>query len=101
MGERGYENTTVMSLEGTFDVPGARVLKNALDRMTPGDRILVDFTRVRDFNDFALAVLAQALLSEGATNARVRGLRLHQVRLLRYFGVRPEVFRLEPEPPAR
>jgi len=90
-----------MSLEGTFDVSAARLLQNALDRMAPGDRILVDFTRVREFNDFAIAVLAQALKSDGAVNARVRGLRLHQVRLLRYFGVAPEVFRLEVEPPAR
>jgi anti-anti-sigma regulatory factor len=101
MDDLGHENTTVMSLEGTFDVPGARVLQNALARMTPGARVLVDFTGVREFNDFAIAVLAQALLDGGAANARVRGLRLHQVRLLRYFGVAPEVFRLEPEPPAR
>jgi hypothetical protein len=54
--------------------------------------IHVDFTRVRQFNYFAVAILAQALTCLGAAPARVSGLRLHQVRMLRYFGVGPEVF---------
>lgn len=93
--------TAVIRFEGTFDLPSARLLENSLKRMRSGDWIRVDFTRVRVFNDFAIAVLAQALRSHGAVGATVEGLRLHQVRLLRYFGVGPEVFRPKVEPTSR
>lgn len=93
-------NGPIIRLEGTFDLPSARLLENSLKRMTGGERVRVDFTRVRVFNDFAVAVLAQALKSHAA-GATVEGLRLHQVRLLRYFGVGPEVFRPGAGPASR
>ena len=51
-----------------------------------GAVIEVDLCDVREFHDFAVAVLGQAL---GTTRARVkvRGLRQHHIRVLRYFGV--------------
>lgn len=91
MSARNGGPTAVISLEGTFDLPAARLLENSLKR-SAGGAVRVDFTRVRAFNDFAVAVLAQALKRHG-DGARVQGLSLHQVRLLRYFGVDPDVFR--------
>jgi hypothetical protein len=92
MASDGQRTAAVIHLEGNFDVPAARLLQNSLRGL--GDATVhVDFTRVRQFNDFAVAVLAQALTCPGAAPARVSGLRLHQVRMLRYFGVGPEVFR--------
>lgn len=82
----------VIRLEGTFDLPAARFLENSLKR-SAGSAVRVDFTRVRAFNDFAVAVLAQALTRHGVEGTRVQGLSLHQVRLLRYFGVDADVFR--------
>lgn len=81
----------VIRLEGTFDLPAARLLESSLRQHAGADGILVEFRGVRRFNDFAVAVLAQALKS--AAGVKVEGLSLHQVRLLRYFGVDSDVFR--------
>lgn len=88
--------TAVIRLEGTFDLPAARFLESSLKRMSGASGVRLDFSRVRDLNDYAIAVLAQALKSHGAADVRVEGLRLHHVRLLRYFGVSPDVFRRVP-----
>jgi anti-anti-sigma regulatory factor len=101
MAEQEHRAPSVIRLEGTFDLPAARLLENALKRMRTGEPVRVDFTRVRDFRDFAVALLAQALKRPGAPDAKLEGLRLHQVRLLRYFGVGPEVFRAEGATPSR
>jgi anti-anti-sigma regulatory factor len=95
MREQGRPTASVIRLEGSFDVPSARLVENSLKRMKAGEVVRVDFTRVRQFNDFAIAVLAQALNRPGAPEAKLEGLRLHQVRLLRYFGIAPAVFRPE------
>ncbi len=81
----------VIRLEGTFDLPAARLLENSLRRLGSAGGARVDFSGVRQFNDFAVAALAQAL--KGAAGVKVAGLRLHQVRLLRYFGVDADVVR--------
>ncbi len=101
MPQRDQRTPPVIRLEGTFDLPSARLVENSLKRMRAGQRVRVDFTRVRDFHDFAVAVLAQALKRPGAPDAKLEGLRLHQVRLLRYFGIGPEVFRADGAAPSR
>lgn len=85
----------IISFEGTFDLPAARLLENSLKRMRRGDRVRVDFRGVRTFHDYGIAVLAQALKRRDASLVRIEGLHLHHVRLLRYFGVGPEFFRRE------
>ena len=101
MSEQDHRSPPVIRLEGTFDVPSARLVENSLKRMRAGERVRVDFTRVRDFHDFAIALLAQAVKRPGAPDAKLEGLRLHQVRILRYFGVGPEAFRPDGTGPAR
>jgi hypothetical protein len=75
-------------LEGTFDGVAARRLEAVLAAAQAGARIHVDLTQVREFHDFAVAVLGYALTRSRA-HVTVRGLRHHQLRVLRYFGVDP------------
>ena len=51
--------------------------------------IRIELGRVSTFQDFGLAILAQAFGETRAGRIAVRGLRLHQLRILRYFGVDP------------
>jgi len=76
----------VIHVDGVFDGLTARRVEALLGRAAEGRSIDLDLTQVRDFHDFGVAVLAQALTRSRARVA-VRGLRLHQLRLLRYFGV--------------
>lgn len=95
MDTREEPTTATIRLEGTFDLPAARLLEYSLKRMGAGDRVRVDFTGVRRFHDFGVAVLAQAVKRSESIVVKIEGLGTHHVRLLRYFGVGPEVFRLE------
>ena len=90
MGESHREVLT-LRMEGTFDVPAARLVEHTIAR-SRAVSIRLDFSRVTDFHDFGVAILAHVLSSRGRAVA-LTGLRLHQVRLLRYFGVDPAAFR--------
>ena len=48
--------------------------------------VRIDLTRVREFHDFGVALLAQAISTRRAPTA-VLGLREHHLRLLRYLGI--------------
>ena len=52
----------------------------------PGTAVEIDFRRVRDCNDVALALLARDLLS-GRARVALLGMSHHQQRLLGYLGV--------------
>jgi ABC-type transporter Mla MlaB component len=74
-----------LSVDGRFDLPAALRVARAIDEV-PGETLVqLDLTRVSHFEDTGVAVLGRALA--GHQHADVRGLRLHQVRLLRYLGV--------------
>jgi anti-anti-sigma regulatory factor len=75
----------VIQMDGTFDVPAAERVAQALSDANDGLEVRIDLTRVRDFHDFGVAVLARALAAHRGVN--VRGLRTHQIRLLRYLGI--------------
>ncbi len=74
----------VIQARGTFDVPAAEQVAREL-RAAAGLEVRVDLTQVRDFHDFGVAVLARELA--GRRQVDVRGLRTHQIRLLRYLGI--------------
>ncbi len=78
--------TTVIHLEGVFDVPAAHRLARALARTDASEQVRIDLTKVREFHDYGVTVLAQALVSRGA-RVVVHGLGQHHRRLLRYLGV--------------
>ncbi len=74
-------------MNGAFDVPAAKRLGAMLGRARAGEAIRIDASRVTAFEDFGLALLAQALGETAASRVALRGLRGHQLRILRYFGV--------------
>lgn len=77
----------LITCDGVFDVPAARRLEQTLANAPAGEALRVDLTRVSEFHDFGLAVLAQALKHEVVARIVLLGLRKHQIRMLRYFGV--------------
>ena len=83
-GEARAAGPVVIHADGTFDVPAAERVARELEH-AEGLEVRVDLTRVRDFHDFGVAVLARALASRRQVS--VRGLRTHQIRLLKYLGV--------------
>ncbi len=77
---------TVIRMDGVFDVPAAQRLARAIAQTGADDEVRIDLTQVREFHDYGVTVLAQALASRG-TRIAVNGLRQHHLRLLRYFGI--------------
>jgi anti-anti-sigma regulatory factor len=73
-------------LTGAFDGLTARRLEAVLAQAGPGARLRVDLSKVREFHDFGLAVLAQAM-TRCKARVTLLGLGQHQIRVLRYFGV--------------
>ena len=82
------EAKRMIHLDGVFDGIAARKLETALAQAQPGTSLQVDVTKVREFHDLALAVLATAVRRCSARVA-LSGLRQHQLRMLRYFGLDP------------
>jgi hypothetical protein len=60
-----------------------RVVQEPLGEMT------LDFSQVGDFVDYGIAVLSSALLELPHKTVHLQGLRQHQLRLFKYFGVEP------------
>lgn len=71
-------------IEGTFDIPAARRLFDAMVSAPEDAEVRVDFSRVHDFRDNAVVLLSKALGQVGP-RASVQGLREHHYRLLRYL----------------
>jgi hypothetical protein len=80
----GEQGPLVIQACGTFDEPAAERVVKALDGATPELEVRIDLTQVSDFHDFGVAVLGRAL---SRRRVAVRGLRTHQIRLLRYLGI--------------
>jgi hypothetical protein len=80
-------STALYRIGGRFEGACAWDLSARLDQ-EPLLAVAIDFSRVTEFIDSAVAVLATSL---AASNHQVRllGLRQHQERLFRYFGVEP------------
>jgi STAS domain len=76
---------TEIRLEGIFDVPAARQLAATLEEAGYSE-VRIDMTRVREFHDFGVALLAQSISGRRAPTA-VLGLHEHHLRLLRYLGI--------------
>jgi ABC-type transporter Mla MlaB component len=77
-----------VELEGTFDRLAAERLAVSLQLVQPGGRFEVDLTRVQEFQDLALALLARTLEKQrDGVVVSIRGLHDRQIRLLRYFDI--------------
>ena len=77
----------VIQVDGTFDAVAAWDLRKRLRAMPADAQVTLDFTRVREFLDLGVAVIAPSLLEREQPRVTVRGLRQHQHRMFRYFGV--------------
>jgi hypothetical protein len=77
----------LIRVDGTFDAPAAWVVRGRLGAIPETSNVVIDFCQVREFNDLGLAVMASGLLPGHGPHVVVRGLRQHQHRMLRYFGV--------------
>ena len=71
-----------LRLEGRFDARTAELLSKSLAEL-PAGQVVLDFSRVREFMDSAVAVLTRALYER---DVRLKGLVGHQERMFRYFG---------------
>ncbi len=76
---------TVIRVAGVFDRASAFELRDRLER-EPANDLVLDFSLVREFADLGVATLAHGLAG-GERRLRLRGLREHQLRIFRYFGV--------------
>lgn len=76
---------TLIRMDGVFDVPAAREVADRLEQAGYSE-VRIDLTRVREFHDFGVALLAQAIAGRKAPTA-VLGLHEHHLRLLRYLGI--------------
>jgi hypothetical protein len=83
--EERWADRTVLRVSGTFDPASACELRDRLAREHT-DRVTLDFSLVREFADLGVATLANGLAG-GAWRLTLRGLRQHQLRIFRYFGV--------------
>jgi hypothetical protein len=81
--------TSHYRIDGRFEGDCAWALADRLDHEELPE-VILDFAQVNDFVDYGVAVLATALLSLRAKRVHLTGLRQHQLRLFRYFGVDPE-----------
>jgi hypothetical protein len=79
------ETRTVIRMDGIFDVPAAKRLARELDALGYAE-VRIDLTRVREFHDFGVALLANSIAGRRAPTSVV-GLHEHHLRLLRYLGI--------------
>ncbi len=81
---------TVIRLSGVFDRASAAELAERLEQ-EHGHEVVLDFSLIREFADLGVAALAHELAG-GDRHLLLRGLRQHQLRIFRYFGVDVEAF---------
>jgi anti-anti-sigma regulatory factor len=82
---RGTRGEVVIRIDGTFDAKAASRLSGWLAEVPAGGPLVLDFSAVRDCQDFGLAQVASDLAAR--ERLVVRGLTRHQERMLRYLGV--------------
>ena len=81
-------SSLVIRMDGAFDIDSVNTIRSRIEDL-PGDaEVYVDLSRVREFHDRAVAMLAD-VLAVARARVSVRGLRQHQYRMLRYLGVVP------------
>jgi len=79
-------DTAIYVLSGRFEGISAWELAARLTEEQLPSAVL-DFSRCHEFHDYAIAVLSQALLGLLGLRVQLRGLRQHQERVFKCFGV--------------
>jgi anti-anti-sigma regulatory factor len=85
------DGRTVIRVSGVFDSASACELSDQLAH-EPGADVVLDFSLVREFADLGVAALARGI-ADRSHHFSLRGLRQHQLRIFRYFGVELEPLR--------
>jgi len=83
-------DTISVRIGATFGAPDVSRLDDAVAALGPFSRLTIDFAAVRQCDDAALARLASALVSLPKGEVTIRGLTVHQWRLLTYLGIELE-----------
>ncbi len=87
--ERQVDGSTALyRISGKFDGACAWDLAGRLEQ-EPLQDLKIDFSQVTEFVDYGIAVLASAIVSS-EKHISLQGLRQHQERLFKYFGIDPE-----------
>lgn len=79
-------STACYRVAGKFEGACAWELAGRIENEPLGE-LLLDFSQCGEFVDHGIAVLASALLSAPFKRVHLEGLRQHQLRLFKYFGV--------------
>jgi hypothetical protein len=90
------EGEIVIRVDGTFDAAAAWQVRGCLGGLRSAERVVLDFTRVSEFYDLGIAVVANGLAEAAQPRVELRGLREHQHRLFRYFGVNVDALSVSP-----
>ncbi len=84
---RASAGTLFIRFKSRFGASEAERLREAILAFAPLSELVIDFTDVREFEDVAIVPLARTLGGLKHVPVRLRGLTLHQARMLRYFGI--------------
>ena len=83
---RGNPHEVVIRVSGGFDESSGVQLARCIEGLPKAKRVVVDFSRLSSFHDVDVGAVAHGLA--GLPDLSIRGLGRHQLRLLRYCGVR-------------
>ncbi len=70
-----------------FGPEEAERLEETVVAFSPVSQLVIDFSAVHQFEDAAVIPLARTIRARPGIRLSLRGLTLHHIRLLRYFGV--------------
>ncbi len=82
--------TVLLKLGRRFAAAEADRLAQTVRSLAPFSQLILDFTDVRELHEAGLLSLTKALAVVSGVKVVLRGLTLHQVRVLRYLGLSPE-----------
>lgn len=79
--------TALVRLDGRFASTQARSLEEMFSMFKPVQHVVIDFAKVREVDEAAVANLARTLSAFPESRVTFRGLSRHLRRILRYVGV--------------
>jgi anti-anti-sigma regulatory factor len=74
----------ILRVQGQVDGPAAHLLHRLVCQVEPDAEVVLDFSRVNDFQDVCVGLLSRTL---AVRPLELVGLRTHQARMFEYFGV--------------
>jgi anti-anti-sigma regulatory factor len=92
--EQGLGCKAVLRFSGALDAASALEVRPFLASAAPGN-ITLDFSQASSVDYYGLSVLISEMQAQGGMTVLLRGLRLNQIRMLRYFGLDPARFGLD------